>query len=134
MNPRAVLVLLLLPGAAIAQDSTPIPLSGKDHAPICRGKGSDVPGCITPPHATYQADPEYTEKERKKRHQGTVILSLVVDTEGLPRDVEVSHSTLTPKLDQAAIDTVKKWKFSPATKDGKAVATKIEVEVAYRLY
>ena len=132
MNPRVVIVLLLLLGAAIAQDSTPILLSGKDHPPICRGKDSDAPGCITAPHATYSPEPDYPEKELEARHQGTVILSLVVDSQGLPRDVVVSH-TLTPKLDKAATDTVKKWKFSPATKDGKPVATKIDVEVAFRL-
>ena len=133
MTLRAAFLPLLLLGAAIAQDSAPVDLSGKDHAPICRGKESDVPGCITAPHATYSPDPKYPKKERKARHSGTVVLDLVVDADGLPRDVKVWHQ-LSPEFDEAAIDAVKTWKFSPATKDSKPIATQIKVEVNFHLY
>lgn len=132
MTLRAVFILLLLLTTAIAQDSAPIRLSGKDHAPICRGKDSDAPDCVTPPHATYSPEPEYPEKERKARHNGTVVLELVVGSDGLPRDITVSRP-LSHGFDKAAIDTVKTWKFSPATKDGKPIATEINVEVSFRV-
>ncbi len=115
MTSGAVFVSLLLLGAAIAQDSAPIPLSGKEHVPICRGKDSDVPGCVTAPHATYSPDPEYPKKERKARHMGIVILGLVVGPDGLPLDITVS-TPLSPEFDAAAIDAVKKWTFSPPPK------------------
>jgi TonB family protein len=133
MTLRAVFLPLLLLSTASAQDSVPVDLSGKDHAPICRGKDSDVPGCITAPHATYSPDPKYPKKESKARHRGTVILELVVDADGLPRDVKVSRP-LSPEFDEAAIDAVKKWKFSPATKDGNPIASQIKVEVSFHLY
>jgi TonB family protein len=129
----AVFVPLLFLGAAIAQDSAPISLSGKDHVPICRGKDSDAPGCVTAPHATYSPDPKYPKKESKARHRGTVVLELVVGSDGLPRDITVSRP-LSPEFDEAALDAVKKWKFSPATKDGKPIATQIMVEVDFHLY
>jgi protein TonB len=59
-------------------------------------------------------------------------LWLVVGSDGLPRDVKVSRS-LSPEFDEAAIDTVKKWKFAAGTKDGKPVATRLNVEVTFRL-
>lgn len=133
MTLHPVFLPLLLLGTAIAQDSAPIALSGKDHVPICRGKDSDAPGCITAPHATYSPDPKYPKKESKARHRGVVILDLVVDSDGLPRDIKVSRP-LSPKFDEAALDAVKMWKFSPATKDGKPIATQIKVEVNFRLY
>jgi TonB family protein len=133
MTLRAAFLPLLLLSTAIAQDSAPVDLSGKDHAPICRGKESDVPGCITAPHATYSPDPKYPKKESKARHRGTVILDLVVDADGLPRDIKVSRP-LSPEFDEAALDAVKNWKFSPASKDGRPIATQIKVEVSFRLY
>jgi len=133
MTSRALFLPLLFLGTAMAQDSAPIPLSGKDHVPICRGNNSDAPGCVTAPHATYSPDPKYPKKESKARHRGAVVLELVVDADGLPRDIKVSRP-LSPEFDEAAIDAVKKWKFSPATRDGKPIATEINVEVNFRLY
>src|SRR6202162_3332867 len=133
MTPRALFLPLLFLGTAMAQDSAPIPLSGKDHVPICRGNDSDAPGCVTAPHATYSPDPKYPKKESKARHRGTVVLDLVVGSDGLPRDITVWRP-LSPEFDEAAFDAVKKWRFSPATKDGKPIATQIKVEVDFHLY
>jgi TonB family protein len=133
MTLRAVFVPLFFLGVATAQDSAPISLSGKDHVPICRGKDSDAPGCVTAPHATYSPDPKYPKKESKARHRGTVVLELVVGSDGLPRDITVSRP-LSSEFDEAALDAVKKWRFSPAMKDGKPIATQIMVEVDFHLY
>jgi TonB family protein len=133
MTLHAVFLPLLLLSTAIAQDSAPVDLTGNDHVPICRGKDTDVPGCITAPHATYSPDPEYPKKESKAHRRGTVVLDLVVDADGLPRDIKV-YLPLSPEFDEAALDAVKKWKFSPATRDGKPIATQIKVEVSFHLY
>jgi protein TonB len=37
-------------------------------------------------------------------------------------------------LDEAAVDTVRMWRFEPAMKDGKAVRVQINVEVNFHLY
>jgi protein TonB len=60
-------------------------------------------------------------------------LTLVVDADGLPRDIRVSR-TLSSAFDKAAINAVKNWKFTPATRDSKPIAVEIDVEVAFRLY
>src|SRR5208282_6782219 len=133
MTPRVLVLLLMLSGTAVAQDSAPIDLSGKGHGPICRGNDSDAPGCISAPHTTYAPEPTYPNKERKARRSGTVIVGLVVGSDGLPHDITVSRP-LSADFDAAAIAAVKKWKFSPATKDGNPVATAIKVEVSFHLY
>jgi TonB family protein len=60
-------------------------------------------------------------------------LQLVVGTDGLPSDIKVDRG-LTPELEKAAIDAVKKWKFTPANKDGHPVPVQIKVEVSFNLY
>jgi protein TonB len=131
MSLRIAVVLLLLLGTAFAQDSVPISLTGKNAAPVCRGKGKDAPGCITPPRAIYAPDPEYPTRARKENVRGFVVLQIVVGADGLPRD-KVARSN--PELDEAATDAVKKWRFSPATKGGEPVAVQINVELHFHLF
>jgi TonB family protein len=133
MKLRAALLLMVLRPMAIAQDSAAIDLSPEKHVPICRGKDSDVPDCVTPPHQTYAPDPKYPEKARRAHDRGHVILQLVVGTDGLPSDIKVDRG-LTPELEKAAIDAVRKWKFTPANKDGHPVPVQIKVEVSFNLY
>jgi TonB family protein len=88
---------------------------------------------VTVPHATYMPSPEYSEKGRKKKIQGTVILQIVVTPEGTVRDAKVVTS-LEPSLDEWAIKGVERWKFQPARKDGVPVAVQLMTEVSFHLY
>jgi|SRR5882724_5233505 len=133
MTLRVVFFPLLLFGISAAQESAPIPLSGEKHVAICRANPDDAPDCITGPHTTYAPDPKYPKKSRKAKDTGTVLLDLVVGTDGLPRDIKVARG-LTPELEKSAIDAVKQWKFVPAAKSGHPVAVLIKVEVNFRLY
>jgi TonB family protein len=92
-----------------------------------------VGGGVSAPRALNTPDPDYSEEARKAKYQGTVVLWLVVDPGGRPRDVKVARS-LGMGLDQKAIEAVRKWTFEPAMKDGKPVAVQINVEVNFRLY
>jgi protein TonB len=62
-----------------------------------------------------------------------VVLFLVVDAQGQPRDIRLQRS-LGMGLDEKAMAAVSKWRFQPATLDGKPVATQINVEVTFRLF
>jgi TonB family protein len=92
-----------------------------------------VGGGVSAPRALNTPDPEYSEEARKAKYQGTVVLWLVVDPSGRPRNVKVARS-LGMGLDQKAIEAVNRWTFEPAQKDGKPVAVQINVEVNFRLY
>ena len=92
-----------------------------------------VGGGVSAPRAIFSPDPEYTEEARKAKYEGMCVLWLVVGPDGKPRDVRVTR-TLGMGLDQKAIEAVKQWRFQPATKDGKAVAVELSVDVAFRLY
>ena len=88
---------------------------------------------IRPPRALYDPEPDYSEEARKVKLQGSVVLSLVVDATGHPRNVKIARS-LGMGLDEKAIEAVEKWKFTPGMKEGYPVATRVEVEVNFHLY
>jgi protein TonB len=92
-----------------------------------------IGGGVSAPKAIYAPDPEYSEEARKAKYQGTVVLSLIVGADGVPRDIKVARS-VGLGLDEKAIETVKTWKFDAGTKDGKPVATYATIEVAFHLY
>jgi len=75
--------------------------------------------------------PEYPEVARKARIGGKVILNAVIDREGNVTDVTVLKGH--PMLNNAAIEAVKKWKYKPATQNGKAVKVYMTVAVDFTL-
>jgi periplasmic protein TonB len=91
-----------------------------------------VGGGVTAPVPLYKPEPEYSEEARKAKYQGAVVLRLVVDSSGRPRDLKVIRS-LGLGLDEKAIEAVEKWKFRPGYKDGKPVPVEATVEVNFRL-
>jgi protein TonB len=91
-----------------------------------------VGGGVSAPVAIYKIEPEYSEEARKAKFQGTVVLSIVVDETGMPRNFKVVRP-LGLGLDEKAIEAVQKWRFRPAMKDGRAVAVRATVEVSFRL-
>jgi periplasmic protein TonB len=92
-----------------------------------------VGGGVSAPRAIYSPDPDYSDEARKAKYQGTVVLWLIVDANGRPRDERVARS-LGMGLDQRAIEAVRNWRFEPAMKDGHPVAVQINVEVNFRMY
>ncbi len=91
-----------------------------------------VGGDVLPPEKTFWPQPQYTEIARKARIQGVVIVQAIIDKEGDVTNVKVLKG-LPMGLDQAAIDAVKKWKFKPATLNGKPVAVFYNLTVNFRL-
>jgi TonB family protein len=92
-----------------------------------------VGGGVKAPTPLETPDPEYSEEARKAKYQGVVVLWLVVGPDGRPKNIKVERP-LGMGLDQKAVEAVQRWKFEPATKDGKPVAVQINVEVNFRLY
>ena len=91
-----------------------------------------IGGGVSPPSVIFKVEPEYSEEARKAKFQGTVVLFVVVDENGNPRDLKVIRP-LGLGLDQKAIEAVEKWKFRPGMKDGKPVAVQATIEVNFRL-
>ena len=88
---------------------------------------------VKAPRPLHTPEPKYSKSAKKQGIQGVVTLSVVIGTDGKAHDVKVVKS-LEPSLDANAIEAVKKWKFAPATKDGRPVAVAMRLEIDYKLW
>ncbi|MEY4212331.1 MAG: hypothetical protein RL458_556, partial [Pseudomonadota bacterium] len=66
--------------------------------------------------------PPYPHGARRLREEGDVRLSVHIDEQGRVIEVKVAVSSGSPRLDAAATETVKKWRFTPASIDGQPTA------------
>ena len=87
---------------------------------------------VSAPRATFAPLPK-SDGDPKAKDEGPCILWLIVGTDGRPLDVRVARlSGRGREMDEKAVETVKKWRFEPANKDGHPVAAEINVEVSFR--
>jgi TonB family protein len=87
---------------------------------------------IRPPTISSKVEPQYSEEARRAGLQGTVLLKIIVDEDGKPRDPKVLRS-LGLGLDEQAIAAVNNWKFQPGAKDGQPVPVQAQIEVNFRM-
>ena len=97
------------------------------------GGGPYQPGSgITPPQLLREVRPTYTDEARRRALEGDVVLEIVVKRDGSVGNVRVLRS-LGSGLEQKAIEAVRQWKFSPASRQGTAVDVVVEVSVGFTL-
>lgn len=77
--------------------------------------------------------PRYPVECRRNHEQGTVVLMLVVGTDGRVVDIAVSRSSGSPRLDSAARDAVRSWRWAPITRNGQPVIVRGVVEIPFVL-
>lgn len=77
--------------------------------------------------------PRYPIESRRKREQGTVVLALVLGTDGKVADIRVTQSSGHARLDAAALSAVRKWRWSPTLRDGTPVLVRGTVEIPFVL-
>jgi periplasmic protein TonB len=90
-----------------------------------------VGGRIQQPRKVRDAAPVYPMIAQSARVSGIVILEAVIAEDGSVRDVRVLRSI--PLLDQAAIDAVRQWRFTPTLLNGEAVPIVMTVTVGFNL-
>jgi TonB family protein len=90
--------------------------------------GISTPICIRCPN------PDYSDKARKAKYQGTVVLEVVVTADGrVENPIVVRGPGLG--LEENSIRAVKRWRFKPAEDlDNKPVTARVPIEVSFRFY
>jgi len=78
-------------------------------------------GGVSVPEVIYNPEPTFSEEARKSKTQGIVLLMIVVGKEGKPYDIRV-RQRLGMGRDEKAIEAVGRWRFHPATENGKRTA------------
>lgn len=126
------------PGGPSGIGNGPDKGDGTGHGPRY-GPGSDglpyMPGVggVSKPSVLFAPIAEFSDEARRQRYQGVCIVSIIVDAHGNPQNPRVTRS-LGMGLDEKALEAVQKYRFKPAMKDGKPVASYVSVEVDFHLY
>ncbi len=102
-------------------------------APMHPCKPHENGACATRPKIVRHVEPEYSEHGRKKKINGTVVLTFTVLPDGTTADIIVTRS-LEKSLDEQAIKAVRQWRFEPGTYQNQPVAVTISAETAFRIY
>ncbi len=86
---------------------------------------------LMPPKKMKDVPPAYPAAAQEARVQGVVIMEARVDEQGNVSDVRVLRSI--PLLDEAAVDAVKQWQYTPTLMNGVAVPIMMTVTVSFTL-
>lgn len=89
-------------------------------------------GDVSKPELISKVEPEYSEEARSAKFQGVVVLSVIIEPDGAPDNINVLKS-LGLGLDQKAVEAVQQWRFKPGTYNGEATPVMATVEVNFRL-
>lgn len=81
------------------------------------------------PKLISSSPPKYPRTALRRGAQGVAMVKVIVDPAGSVSSCTIWSSTGDQTLDQAALDTVKNWKFTPGHKGGP----KVLVKVSFRL-
>ena len=90
-----------------------------------------VGGAIKPPAKTRNVQPVYPRIAQSARVQGVVIIEATIDRSGKVTNARLLKSI--PLLDQAALDAVKQWEFTPTLLNGVPVPVIMTVTVQFTL-
>lgn len=114
------------------QPVTAIPSSGK-----AASEAPPAPPVVVLPssNAAYlnNPPPAYPHVSLRFNEQGTVRIRAFIGTDGKPTKISLQTSSGFPRLDQAAIESVHRWRFVPGTRNGRPEAMWTEVPVRFQL-
>jgi protein TonB len=104
-----------------------------------RGSGGNTGGGlyhlgsgVQAPTVLVESEAEFSEEARKAKFSGSVEVYLWVEADGTPSHVRVVRG-VGMGLDEKAVEAVRKYKFRPATKDGKPVAVDLYIDVNFEI-
>ena len=91
-----------------------------------------VGGDIRPPQKIRDAAPRYPALALASKVEGLVILEAEIAEDGTVQNVTVLRGN--PLLDDAAVEAVRQWRFTPTRLNGEAVPVVITVTVSFSLH
>jgi len=126
------------------QDPTPASPRGGGPPPLLTGAPTPQPsdfakaagavrigGTVRPPVQIKKVNPVYPNAAQLERVTGIVILEVIIGTDGKVRDGRVMRSVAF--LDEAAIEAVWQWEYTPTEHDGKPVPVVMTVTVSFNM-
>jgi TonB family protein len=122
-------------------------MGGGENSPGCCGKGGSPGGnpnedpdrvfkvgeVTTRARVLSKPEPQYTEEARRGQITGTVILSVVFSRTGQVTNIRAVQP-LCCGLTEKAMGAARQIRFVPATREGQAVSTRMQLEYNFNLY
>lgn len=124
-----------MPSTSSAQSATPgftpipVPAAVPEVLPVAASTGVTISAA----YAARNRKPDYPLMARRYNEQGTAVLRVLVTAGGTAGEVRIEKSSGHPLLDESALKAVRDWRFSAATRDGKAVSEWYEISIPYIL-
>jgi len=127
--------------AAPMESPSPSPVWAPPPPPVV----APLPPIVAPPapvqtvQPRFDADyldnpkPVYPALSRRMGEEGRVVLRVQVRADGGAGEVRLHASSGSPRLDQAALDTVRRWRFVPARQGDEAIAAWVLVPIVFSL-
>ena len=101
---------------------------------IRSGRGSaNGTGQYTQARTNDAPKPKYPDAARRDGKEGRVLLRVLVNEEGRIASVEVNRSSGAEALDHAAVEAIKRWRFSPARLADRPVESWVRIPIDFRL-
>lgn len=122
----------------VPPSSPPVPLEvAAPSAPATAAAAAPDPIPVAPPRfdAAYLDNPApaYPALARRQREEGRVMLRVLVGADGRAERVDIATSSGSERLDRAAQDAVRRWRFVAARRGGEAVAAYVSVPIVFSL-
>ena len=114
------------------QAPAPAPAPMKPAEPAPAKVDPPKPVVTTPIQVVEQFSPDYTEQARREGIEGVVALEFEVSEAGVAENIRVVRS-IDPGLDRKAMEALAKWRFRPATADGKPVRKRARASMEFKL-
>ncbi len=110
--------------------------SGKAAGPVVQPRSEPTTLPLTPAHVDpnylHRPNPVYPALSKRLREEGTVLLRVNLDTQGSVLDISIEKSSGFQRLDQAAHEAVKQWRFIPAKRGQEAMPSTALVPIEFK--
>lgn len=125
-----------IPDAPIANAELPV-MQVAVNTPVAPAAAPPAPAPIVPPDFSAgqlnNPGPSYPYLSRKAKEQGVVLLRVLVSADGRADTLKIEKTSGFDRLDKAALATVKKWRFVPASQAGKPKQAWVLVPITFSL-
>lgn len=133
-----------LPAAAAVPAAEPTvpeapPVAAPAPAPAAAAAAMAAPAPLPVSAPRFNADylsnpaPRYPAASRSRGEEGKVLLRVLVSPAGEAEEVRLHAGSGYERLDTAALDAVRHWKFVPARRGAEAVAAWVIVPISFTL-
>jgi protein TonB len=141
--PQPKLVVSQAPPVATAPERLPEPpkpaqaAAPAPPAPAAPAAASGPPGPVRVANLsaimTYGPPPPYPAASKHKKETGTVVVRVVISEQGTVMEATIRQSSGFSALDEAALNAVRRYRFSPTIRDGRPVVASGSIAMPFKL-